>query len=219
MPRRRNNTCPPGVFCIENTTIFFLLLLAVIFLVVAIKYINKLVFNNNTQTSSSFNYLAKYFPMPVTSREHYITMPKMGAGISNNPRDILNNPYLPPLRDGRYFPKNSSDPRGIPINVPTRGFRSEWRQKGILTRMNGEETILPLMARPLYSNRQKWQYYTISDKNNMVKLPISKNGRSCTNDYGCDELFNGDNVYVEGYNDTFKVTVYENNTPEYIPFI
>ena len=91
MPRRRNNTCPPGVFCIENTTIFFLLLLAVIFLVVAVKYINKLVFNNNTQTSSSFNYLAKYFPMPVTSREHYITMPKMGAGISNNPRDILNN--------------------------------------------------------------------------------------------------------------------------------
>ena len=85
--------------------------------------------------------------------------------------------------------------------------------------MNGEETILPLMARPLYSNRQKWQYYTISDKNNMVKLPISKSGRSCTNDYGCDELFNGDNVYVEGYNDTFKVTVYENNTPEYIPFI
>ena len=73
------------------------------------------------------------------------------------------------------------------------------------------------MGRPMYSNRQKWQFYTLSDKNNSVKLPISKNGKSCTGDYGCDELFNGDSVFVEGYNDAFKATIYENNTPEYIP--
>ena len=30
---------------------------------------------------------------------------------------------------------------------------------------------------------------------------------------------NGDNVYVEGYNDTFNVTMYENNSFQYIPYL
>ena len=29
-------------------------------------------------------------------------------------------------------------------------------------------------GKTLYSNRQKWQYYTMSDKNNSVKLPVVK---------------------------------------------
>ena len=53
----------------------------------------------------------------------------------------------------------------------------------------------------------------------MVKLPVSSNGRSCTGEYGCDELANGDNIYVEGYNDLFKVTIYDNSRYQYIPFL
>ena len=37
----------------------------------------------------------------------------------------------------------------------------------------------------------------MSDQNNSIKLPINRNGRSCTNEYGCDCLFNGDSVYVD----------------------
>ena len=54
---------------------------------------------------------------------------------------------------------------------------------------------------------------------NAIKLPMSKNGRSCTSEYGCDELMNGDTVYVEGYKDAFKVTIYENSSPQYIPYL
>ena len=75
------------------------------------------------------------------------------------------------------------------------------------------------MGRPLLTNRSKNQYYTMSDKFNAVKLPISKGGRSCTNEYGCNELYNGDSVYVEGYQDAFKVTIYENSGPNYIPYL
>ena len=75
------------------------------------------------------------------------------------------------------------------------------------------------MGRELYANRDKWQYYTMSDQNNSVKLPVSSNGKSCTGEYGCDSLSNGDTVYLEGYNDAFKVTMYENNVMQYIPFI
>lgn len=207
--------CPPGVFCIENTTLFFLLVILFISLYVLTQSVYKISLVNGNKNKSLFHHLEH----PFNDRFHHNVMPKLGARLSNHPRDTLSNPYLPPLRDGNYFPKDSSDPRGIPINVPTRGPRTEWRQVGILTREHGEETILPLMGRPLYSNRQKWQFYTMSDKNNSVKLPISKNGRSCSAELGCDEIFNGDTVYIEGYNDSFKATIYENNVPEYIPFL
>ena len=65
--------------------------------------------------------------------------------------------------------------------------------------------ILPVMGRSIYHNSNKWQYYTMSDKTNAIKLPMSHNGRSCTSEYGCDELSSGDTVYVEGYNDAFKL--------------
>ena len=75
------------------------------------------------------------------------------------------------------------------------------------------------MGRPLFTNRDKWNFYTMTDKNNMIKLPITHKGRSCTNEYGCDNMYNGDTVYVEGYNDAFNVTMYDNNTMRYIPYL
>ena len=101
----------------------------------------------------------------------------------------------------------------------TRGLPMSYGQTGILTRVNGKETILPLMGRALHTNRNKWQYYTMGSKNNAIKLPVSNNGKSCTSEYGCDELMNGDTVYVEGYKDAFKATIYENDTPRYIPYL
>jgi hypothetical protein len=78
--------------------------------------------------------------------------------------------------------------------------------------------ILPLMGRKHMSGRDKWQFYTISGSGNLnTKLPISVNGKSCTGEYGCDDIYNGDIVYVEGYNDTFKATIYENNQFQYLP--
>jgi len=107
----------------------------------------------------------------------------------------------------------------MPINVRTRGFDDAYRQVGLLTRINGRETLLALMGRALHTNRNKWQYYTISDQNHGIKLPVSKNGRSCTGEYGCDDLMNGDTIYVEGYKDAFKVTMYDNAAPRYIPYL
>ena len=129
---------------------------------------------------------------------------------------VLLNPFKPPLKKNQYLQEITY---GLPINIPTQGFQSQYNQMGILTRINGPETILPLMGRTLITNKNKWQYYTISDQNNQLKLPVIFNGKSCTGDYGCDDLSNGDIVYVEGYNDAFKATIYENNSPKYIPFI
>ena len=127
------------------------------------------------------------------------------------------NPYTPPLKDERVFMSN--DVRGgVPININTRAVDTSYRQIGLLKRMNGEETLLPLLGRPLYVGRDKWQYYTMNDSNNQLKLPVSFKSKSCTSEYGCDEISNGDTVYVDGINATFQATIYDNATMRYIPF-
>jgi len=119
---------------------------------------------------------------------------------------------------------------GVRVNVPTRSVDTTYRQVGILTRGGGssssggvpsatssQETILPLIGRPLFTNRDKWQFYTLSDKNNAIKLPVIVNGKSGTNEYGCNNVSTGDTVYVEGYNDAFRVTAYDSASLRYLP--
>ena len=57
----------------------------------------------------------------------------------------------------------------------------------------------------------------MNDKNNMIKLPITFKNKSCTSEQGCDNLYDGDSIYVEGYKETFNVTMYDNNVIRYIP--
>jgi len=181
-----------------------------------------------------------YFYYTLINKLQKIDNEKKETTVINYPYikqapNVIMDPYGPPLRnDGIYFPRdsnrsnNSSDvrtvptniPIGIPINMETRGLSSDYTQLGILTRMSGGDMILPLMGRKLMSGLDKWHYYTISNTGNMnTKLPISLKGRSCSGEYGCDSINNGDVVYVEGYNDTFRITVYENSRFNYIPYI
>jgi hypothetical protein len=211
MPGKR---CPPGVFCIENVSITLMILAAVALLVYFLKPLN------SGQPMQMQHMQMQHMQMQQMQQMQH-THPSMfqsraNYGVSNSQGDVLLNPYVPPMRDDRA----TLDVRGpvVPINVSTQGAaNAEYRQVGILTRISGPETILPLMGRPLFRNRDKWQFYTISEKSNFIKLPVSVKGRSCTNEYGCDNVYNGDTVYVEGYNDAFKVTAYENSVLQYLP--
>ena len=190
--------CPPGVFCIENYTLVFLL--AILFGLLIFVYTK----------------MIKKRDKSITVNHHYNSDYTFDNKTNNS---VLRNPFKPPLRNNNYMTNDIPDNQKVPINISTRAIDVNYRQVGILTRENGKETILPLMGRPLYTNRDKWQFYTLSDQNNSIKLPITFKGKSCTNEYGCDNLYNGDVVYVEGYNDAFKVTSYDNNTMKYIPFV
>ena len=177
--------CPPGVLCIENMTIIFLI--CILGLVGLYMYHTK---SRQPQQNST---------QPIIIQEKVVDrgfFPKFNKGFSNHPGNILLNPFVAPLKNNTFFPPDSGDPRGVPINIRTRGYDTNYSQTGLLTRVNGKETMLPLMGRALHTNRNKWQYYTMSDKNNSIKLPVSRSGKSCTNEYGCDEISNVDTVYV-----------------------
>ena len=191
--------CLPNMFCIKNTTIALVIILgALIAYIVYSKY-------NGGGGSSTGMSSSSATMMPTTQGTPFYVMPIP---------DVLENPYAPPLRDDRYH--DAVIP--IPINVRTQGppVNVNYRQVGLLTRVNGKETMLPLMGRPLQKNRDKWQFYTMSDKNNSIKLPISFRKKSCTSEYGCDNIYNGDTVYVEGYKDAFRATIYDNAVMEYL---
>jgi hypothetical protein len=194
--------CAPGVICIENVTLFFIIIIICI--------LGYLLFSNKESTERIIVNQQNLAPRTTTSSWPYTNDYEYG------PKDVLLNPLAPPLKDERYF---------VPINVSTNigatPPNTEYRQMGILTPLNGtnKDNILPLMGRPLFTNRNKWQYYTISNQHNNVKLPISFKGRSALNDYGVDQIFSRDTVYVEGYNEPFKVTMYENDTIKYLPYL
>lgn len=203
--------CPPGVICVENITLslLFIILLVLGFLIYSsnkqiVKDTNNITIDNRQERGGFFSSFLPSWP------------------YNNLPNDVLLDPYAAPYRDERYLVSNI---RKMPINISTNiGATSEstaYRQTGIITPLNGasKDNILPLMGRPLFTSRDKWQYYTISNQHNNVKLPISFKGRSALTEYGVDKIYNGDTVYVEGYNEPFKVTVYENDIIRYLPFI
>ena len=212
--------CPPGVICIENYSMFFLFIC--IFIILYLIYSN-----TKGQNITVNNKPSEKIVIKETQRENTGwfggLMPSWP--YTNLPGDPLLNPYAPPLRDERYFIPgfNAVPPGTVPINISTNvgAVDTAYRQLGILTPTNGssKDSIIPLMGRPLFTNRDKWQYYSTSNQHNNVKLPISRAGRSCTNENGCDKLYTGDQVYIEGVNETYKVTVYDNDTIKYLPFV
>ena len=214
--------CPPGIICIENLTFGLIVVILVI-----ICYLGYVSFYKTQNTNQSTKIIIKPRDQERESNPAFGGLGffiRPNYAYTNLPGDVLMNPYVPPLRDERYLtPELSLTPPGrVPINVSTNvgAVDTNYRQVGIMTPLNGNNAkILPLMGRPLFVNRDKWQYYTMSDQNNSIKLPVSRNGRSCTNEYGCDKVYNGDTVYVEGYNEAFKITIYDNDTIRYLPFL
>jgi hypothetical protein len=203
--------CIPGLFCIENMTLF---LLIVVFIL--------LLYLWHTQITKPMQEQSKVIVVNASPSADSMGLASMAT--RNNP---FTDPYAPPLKsDGIYYPPDFGDLRGLPVKVPinieSRGLNTGYQQVGILTRSNrsnDDNMILPLMGRRNMAGRDKWQYYTISNTGNLnTKLPISVNGKSCTSEYGCDQVYNGDSVYVEGYKDIFIATVYENNLFRYLPY-
>jgi hypothetical protein len=213
MPKR----CPPGVICIENMTIFIIIIILILILMLIASYF----YYKNTLSGLTLTQgpSIQTNEIIVNDVDRGGLFSRPNYSYSNIPNDILLNPYTPPYRDDRVFPFNL-DPRGsvqIPINISTSAVDTTYRQVGLLKRINGPETLLPLMGRPLFTNKDKWQFYTLNENN--IKLPISFKQRSCTSEYGCDNIYTGDSVYVDGIDAVFKATMYDNAVYKYIPFV
>ena len=148
-------------------------------------------------------------------------------------RIMLNDRLYPPLSRNHYQDQNGIIPRknvqmGVPINIETRGSGGDFQQVGILSKQtisedsktpgnNTDSSILPLYGKPIHRGASRWLYYTETDKFNPIKIPITVEGRDCTDDQGCNELYDGSTVTIPSYNGVFNVKIYKFNKPRYIP--
>jgi hypothetical protein len=202
--------CPPGVFCIENYLIVAIFCVTFVALAYLVTRQQKTVVVKDSTSATLIE--------PVSHDRGPFVRANPRMSYNDQVGDILLNPYAAPVNDERYLIPNQ-DVRGVvPINIKTQGVDSPYRQIGILTSQNSKEQILALMGRPLLTNRDQWQYYTMSERNN-IKLPVSVKGKSCMNEYGCDKIYDGDTVYVEGYGNIFRATIYDNDVLRYIPIV
>jgi hypothetical protein len=105
----------------------------------------------------------------------------------------------------------------FPQDLPKYGS-SQYQQVGILTseEADKEPIVLPLFGRKLENRSDRWQYYTATDKNNLMRIPLSYQNRDCEDDIGCSEIYSGDKLQVSIYQGrTFTATVYRTDAPKY----
>ena len=162
----------------------------------------------------------------VIYRDRYIDRP------IDRPRPIMKENYYeekidrklePPgvvYEPDRYMPRRYVNPpvRGVPINIRTRGSPTQYQQMGILTNTTNPDDVRPLYGRQTYQGSNQWNYYSSLDSNLSTKIPIFKATNKCTDERGCQEINDGDNVTIGNISATqYTFTKYSNDDYRYIP--
>jgi hypothetical protein len=108
--------------------------------------------------------------------------------------------------------------RYVPINTRTRGQPTSYQQVGILTNISNSNDVRPLYGRQTYRGSNSWNYYSSLDSNLSTKIPIFKSSDKCTDERGCQEINDGDNVTIGNISTTqYTFTKYSNDSFRYIP--
>jgi hypothetical protein len=210
--------CPVNTFCITNT------LLYMVFIIVAIILVG--IYNTRSTEQSLIHAIQDSNKRLFSSVKKVIsdTFNLNLSTVSFNKR--LSDPLEAPERTTPLFFKridiNKQTNLGIPINVSTRGAAVHYQQVGVLIQngVSGDnKKILPLYGKPTYSGSQNWNYYTSTDGYHSMKVAVTNNNKSCTQEYGCSEIYDGDLINIEGYDSQFKASIYELDKPKYIPHI
>lgn len=214
--------CPAGQFCFNQTYI----VIVVVIILFVLSTIYFLVEHNKQNTKKEIDNIKKVQSSLLNSvhseshNSYHIVEPvirKVYVIPSEHP-NTLEQEYETRKRyyDPLTYPEKRN-PYFMPINVPTRGYAPNPQQIGILTNEKHDK-IIPLFGSPTYSGSSKWKYYTTSERGGHLKLPLASGGKDCTNEYGCNEIYDSDTVSVPSYGEDFKVTIYPNDLPKYIPY-
>jgi len=185
--------CPPGVFCITPA-----FLLGCVIILLGCAYV---VYNLQKQKS-----------VPTPSDPVNIQI----ATTQGDDR------YTRAPKPERHWMAEPDLPTGAEIygklpRLPTRGIPESYQSMGVIKADDG--TVLPLYGRRTVSRSDRFQYYTRTDTYNPVQLPIQHNRRDCTDDIGCEELYDRDSVTVKPTGQKGTVTIYRFDGPTYIPGI
>jgi hypothetical protein len=191
--------CPPGVFCLTPT-----------FLFVAVAILVGCAYMMYTTVQT-----------PVESQRRYASQEPVAIQIAAAAQGG-DDRYTRAPKPERHWMSPPDLPTGAEIygklpRVPTRGIPETYQAMGVIKADDG--TVLPLYGRRTTSRSDRFQYYTRTDSYNPVQLPIQHNRRDCTDDIGCEELYDRDSITVKPTGQKGTVTIYRFDGPTYVPGI
>jgi len=181
---RARNICPPGILCITPSLILLVVILLVLVIYIYNEYINKKQVIYNVEPPQQKEQQQQ---QPI-----YINVSRGG--------------------DDRYTraPEPTQNYYGL-TSMATRGIPDDYQSMGVVKTTSGE--LLPLYGRRAAYRSDRFNYYTRTDTNNPIPLPIKFKRRDCQEDVGCEELFDGENVEISPTNQNGTVTIYRFNGP------
>jgi hypothetical protein len=100
-------------------------------------------------------------------------------------------------------PRRAPEYRGPPIKQYKPGHM---QQMGLLLGPNNE--TLPLYGKEARGYRDRYNYYTTTSGEQMYPVPVTHDGRECTEDIGCPEFYGSESVSVTGKDGTYNVKMY-----------
>jgi len=100
-------------------------------------------------------------------------------------------------------PRRAPEYRGPPIKQYKPGHM---QQMGLLLGPNNE--TLPLYGKEARGYRDRYNYYTTTTGEQMYPVPVTHDGRECTEDIGCPEFYGNESVTVTGKDVNYNVKMY-----------
>ena len=121
-----------------------------------------------------------------------------------------------PYREDIYRPDKK---RRInkPFNYPTRGPPEEYDMVGFLQDSDDSNKLQQLYGRRTYPNSNSWNYFVKSDQYHQIPIPVTLGGKNCTDEHGCKELQNNDNINI--LNKEHNATIYKPEPYYYNPHV
>jgi hypothetical protein len=176
-----------------------------------------LIYVINMQSQERVKNLTLQMPSQMTNQQPPIAISVDGGGddrYTRAPKPLRN--WLSPVDlDGAVVGSRPVFNSGSVPVIATRGLPEAYQSMGIVTTPSGE--LLPLYGRRLASRSDRFNYYTRTDTNNPIPLPINHKRRDCQDDVGCEELFDGEQIEIIPTKQKGTVTIYRFNGPTYIP--
>lgn len=172
---------------------------------------------NNMQSLNSLDRIYNPLRYPYKSDYYYdqnwypsLSLPSQVVGCGSRNQPCLGGTQVP-----IYNPTTPRDVSGnniAPVYISTRGPLGKPQQVGILYKVYGNENdTLPLYGRKKYPNQENYEYYTLLGSYG-AKVPVVTQNKNF-------ELGSNDVVFIKGRPDPYRVTIYESDFPQYIPYL
>lgn len=151
------------------------------------------------------------YPSIYDDPYHYpnVTLPPQVIGCGGRRGGCMGGSQIP--IPNTLPPVDISRENIAPVNLTVRGFDEGIQQVGTIQKVfSNDNFVYPLFGRKRYRNDNKWEYFVKFGKYGVI-LPLIPLRNF-------EELNTNDQVFIQGQKDKYRVTMYEDDIPQYLPY-